>query len=112
MPIRFGKHAVVVGAGIGGLTAAKAHSSYFEKVSVLERDALPAGPEARTGTPQSRQVHVLLRGGLNALTEFFPDFETELEQARFGPGSAPKFGSNFRGSIRFRRAILISTRSA
>jgi 2-polyprenyl-6-methoxyphenol hydroxylase-like FAD-dependent oxidoreductase len=81
MSIRFGKHAVVVGAGIGGLTTAKALSSYFEKVSVLERDALPAGPEARTGTPQSRQVHVLLRGGLNALTEFFPDFETELEQA-------------------------------
>jgi len=78
---RFGKHAVVVGAGIGGLTAAKALSSYFEKVSVLERDALPAGPEARTGTPQSRQVHVLLKGGLNALTEFFPGFETKLEQA-------------------------------
>jgi 2-polyprenyl-6-methoxyphenol hydroxylase-like FAD-dependent oxidoreductase len=78
---QFGKHAVVVGAGIGGLTAAKALSSYFETVSVLERDALPAGPEARTGTPQSRQVHVLLRGGLNALSEFFPGFETALERA-------------------------------
>jgi hypothetical protein len=66
---------------MGGLAAAKALSSYFEKVSVLERDTLPAGPEARTGTPQSQQVHVLLRGGLNALTEFFPDFETELEGA-------------------------------
>jgi 2-polyprenyl-6-methoxyphenol hydroxylase-like FAD-dependent oxidoreductase len=66
---------------MGGLTAAKALSSYFEEITVLERDALPAAPEARTGTPQSRQVHVLLRGGLDALIEFFPDFETELEHA-------------------------------
>ena len=76
-----GKHALVVGAGIGGLTAAKALSTYFEKVTVLERDALPDGPEARTGTPQARQVHVLLKGGLNALADFFPGFETELELA-------------------------------
>src|ERR1700692_3156688 len=81
MSDRFGKHAVVVGAGIGGLTAAKALSSHFEKVTVLERDALPSKPPGRTGTPQSRQGHVLLRGGLDALTKFFPDFETELERA-------------------------------
>lgn len=69
---------------MGGLTAAKALASHFEKVTVLERDALPSQPQARTGTPQSRQVHVLLRGGLDALTNFFPDFEAELE--RSGPG--------------------------
>jgi 2-polyprenyl-6-methoxyphenol hydroxylase-like FAD-dependent oxidoreductase len=66
---------------MGGLTAAKALASHFEKVTVLERDALPSQPQARAGTPQSRQVHVLLRGGLDALTNFFPDFEAELERA-------------------------------
>jgi 2-polyprenyl-6-methoxyphenol hydroxylase-like FAD-dependent oxidoreductase len=76
-----GRHAIVVGAGIGGLTAAKALSSYFDNVTVLERDALPAAPIVRTGTPQARQIHVLLRGGLDALIEFFPEFETELERA-------------------------------
>src|SRR5580658_4883241 len=81
MPNFLGKHAIVVGAGMGGLTAANALSSYFEEITVLERDVLPAAPEARTGTPQSRQVHVLLRGGLDALIEFFPEFETELERA-------------------------------
>jgi 2-polyprenyl-6-methoxyphenol hydroxylase-like FAD-dependent oxidoreductase len=66
---------------MGGLTAAKALAAHFEQVTVLERDALPSQPQARTGTPQSRQLHVLLRGGLDALTGFFPEFESELERA-------------------------------
>src|SRR5712691_6605791 len=37
-----GKRAVVVGAGMGGLTAAGALADRFEQVLVLERDALPA----------------------------------------------------------------------
>jgi 2-polyprenyl-6-methoxyphenol hydroxylase-like FAD-dependent oxidoreductase len=81
MPNLLGRHAIVVGAGIGGLTAAKALSSYFGRVSVLERDALPTTPIVRAGTPQARQIHVLLRGGLDALKKFFPEFEAELERA-------------------------------
>lgn len=41
-----GKQAIVIGAGMGGLTAAKALAGHFERVLVLERDELP-GP----GTP-------------------------------------------------------------
>ena len=81
MPRLLGRRAIVVGAGIGGLVAAKALSSYFGTVTVLERDALPSKPIARTGTPQARQIHVLLRGGLDALIELFPEFETEVERA-------------------------------
>ena len=81
MPKSFGRHAIVVGAGIAGLVAAKALSSHFAAVTVLERDALPSGPIARPGTPQARQIHVLLRGGLDALIEFFPKIEAELESA-------------------------------
>ncbi|MGY4314208.1 NAD(P)/FAD-dependent oxidoreductase [Bradyrhizobium sp. JR3.5] len=81
MPKLLGRHAIVVGAGIGGLVAAKALSAYFETVTVLERDALPSEPIARIGTPQARQIHVLLKGGLDALIEFLPELETRLERA-------------------------------
>jgi glycine/D-amino acid oxidase-like deaminating enzyme len=81
MTYLLGRHAIVVGAGISGLTTAKALSPYFSNVTVLERDVLADTPVARTGTPQARQIHVLLRGGLDALIEFFPEFETELELA-------------------------------
>jgi len=75
-----GRHAIVVGAGIAGLTAAKAVSSYFGNVTVVERDTLPTAPITRVGTPQARQIHVLLRGGLDALIEFFPQLEADLER--------------------------------
>lgn len=81
MPKLLGRHAIVVGAGIGGVVAAKALSAYFETVTVLERDALPSEPIARIGTPQARQIHVLLRGGLDALIGPFPELETRLAQA-------------------------------
>jgi 2-polyprenyl-6-methoxyphenol hydroxylase-like FAD-dependent oxidoreductase len=76
-----GEHAVVIGAGIGGLMAAKALSSYFEKVTVLERDSLPDHAQPRVGTPHCRQAHVLLKAGLNELLGCFPELERELELA-------------------------------
>jgi 2-polyprenyl-6-methoxyphenol hydroxylase-like FAD-dependent oxidoreductase len=81
MTDQLGAHAIVVGAGMGGLATAKALSSCFEKVTILERDALPNKPEARPGTPHCQQVHVLLRAGLDALIQLFPEFESELELA-------------------------------
>jgi len=78
---------------MAGLAAAKALSSFFDTVTLLERDALPPVPAARNGTPQARQVHVLLRGGLDALSELLPDFQTELERAG---AVRVRIGSQFR----------------
>jgi flavin-dependent dehydrogenase len=76
-----GTQAVVVGAGMAGLVAAKALSAHFERVTVLERDELLATPGHRAGTPQSRHLHALLGGGLAALEELFPNFAKELRSA-------------------------------
>src|SRR5882672_1165681 len=76
-----GQRAVVVGAGIGGLSMAGALAKYFERVEVLERDCLTASATSRSGTPQDRHPHGLLAGGLRALGEIFPGFERDLAEA-------------------------------
>jgi 2-polyprenyl-6-methoxyphenol hydroxylase-like FAD-dependent oxidoreductase len=78
---RIGKRAVVIGAGMGGLTAAGALADRFDQVVVLERDTLPPDPVYRTGTPQARHVHALLLSGQRALGELFPGFEQDLARA-------------------------------
>jgi 2-polyprenyl-6-methoxyphenol hydroxylase-like FAD-dependent oxidoreductase len=77
----FGRRAVVVGGGIGGLSAAGALAGYFEQVDVLERDRLAAYAESRLGTAQDRHPHGLLAGGLKALGEIFPGLERDLAKA-------------------------------
>jgi 2-polyprenyl-6-methoxyphenol hydroxylase-like FAD-dependent oxidoreductase len=76
-----GKRAVVIGAGVSGLSAAQALADHFEEVIVLERDALPSGAAPRPGTPQARQAHGLLGGAIKALEELFPEFARDLVQA-------------------------------
>jgi 2-polyprenyl-6-methoxyphenol hydroxylase-like FAD-dependent oxidoreductase len=72
MPVTVGQEAVVIGAGMGGLAAAKAVTPYFERVVVLDRDALPDAPAPRVGTPQARHAHALLASGERALEKLFP----------------------------------------
>jgi 2-polyprenyl-6-methoxyphenol hydroxylase-like FAD-dependent oxidoreductase len=77
----FGRRAVVIGGGIGGLSVAGVLAGYFEHVDILERDRLPASAESRPGTPQDRHPHVLTGGGLKALGEIFPGYEQDLAAA-------------------------------
>ena len=72
------KQAAVIGAGIGGLAAAKAVAPHFEKVIVFDRDALPDEPAPRLGTPQARHTHLLLAGGCRALDRLFPGIEIDF----------------------------------
>ena len=82
---QIGRQAVVVGAGMAGLPAARALADYFERVVVLERDNLPRDASHRTGTPQARHTHALLAGGQRALGDLFPGFEQNLA----GAGAVP-----------------------
>ena len=80
-----GRQALVIGAGMSGLAAAGALAEHFEQVIVVERDLLADTPAHRPGTPQSRQLHGLLSGGLDALCRLFPGLDRDLAAA----GAAP-----------------------
>ncbi|MEU4425710.1 FAD-dependent monooxygenase [Actinoplanes sp. NPDC024001] len=73
-----GTNAVVLGAGMAGLLAARVLVESFERVTVVERDELEPGVESRRGVPQGRHAHGLLPRGCEILGELFPGFEAEL----------------------------------
>jgi len=75
------ERAVVIGAGMGGLAAAKAIAPYFEQIVVLDRDALPEEAAPRIGTPQARHAHTLLAAGERALEELFPGIGSDFKKA-------------------------------
>lgn len=76
-----GKRAIVIGAGVSGLAAARAIPDYFEEVVVLESDELAPGVTTRPGVPQGTQAHGLLGGAVKGLRELFPGFDRDLIEA-------------------------------
>ncbi|MDI1462892.1 FAD-binding protein [Catellatospora sp. KI3] len=70
--------AVVIGASMGGLLAARALSDSHTRVVVVDRDDLPTLPADRRGVPQGRQLHVLLSRGREALEELFPGLTQQM----------------------------------
>ncbi|MFD1644572.1 FAD-dependent oxidoreductase [Haloarchaeobius litoreus] len=75
---RQGDHAVVVGASMAGLVAARTLADAFDRVTVLDRDPLADDPVTRRGVPQGHQPHVLLEAGRATLADLFPGFAEEL----------------------------------
>jgi 2-polyprenyl-6-methoxyphenol hydroxylase-like FAD-dependent oxidoreductase len=67
-------HAVVLGASMGGLLAARVLADFYHRVTVVERDVLPADPVNRRGVPQGRLIHAIHSRGSQILDELFPGF--------------------------------------
>ena len=73
-----GRHAIVVGASMGGLLAGRALVDYYDEVTLVDRDALPLAYEPRKGVPQGRHTHGLLARGRDVLEQLFPGFTAEM----------------------------------
>jgi 2-polyprenyl-6-methoxyphenol hydroxylase-like FAD-dependent oxidoreductase len=97
---KLGDHAVVLGAGMAGLLAARVLADAYGRVTVLERDPLPDRAETRRGVPQGRHAHLLVPGGTEILDELFPGLLDDLAaggmpvirdfaELRFAPAGRP-----------------------
>jgi 2-polyprenyl-6-methoxyphenol hydroxylase-like FAD-dependent oxidoreductase len=75
---KLGEQAVVCGAGIGGLLAARVLSEFYGTVTVVERDKLPDAADQRRGVPQGRHFHVLWSRGADELARLFPGIHDDL----------------------------------
>jgi flavin-dependent dehydrogenase len=104
-----GQHAIVVGGSLAGMLAARVLAPHFARVLVIDRDELPSEPAPRRATPQANHVHMLLKGGENAIEALLPGFCRELEArgaltvsggrdtlAISELGAAPRFESKLR----------------
>lgn len=76
-----GGHAVVIGASIGGLCAARVLSDFFDQVTVFERDELPSAPASRAAVPQDRHVHLLMARGAAEFEKLFPGLLADMVDA-------------------------------
>lgn len=78
---KLGEHAIVLGASMGGLLAARILADFYKTVTVVERDELPEIIANRRGVPQGRHSHLLLSRGSQILDELFPGILDDLVAA-------------------------------
>jgi len=73
-----GNRAVVLGASVAGLLAARLLAEAYEDVTLVDRDVLAETDSPRRTVPQSRHIHGLLARGQQVLEELFPGLTKEL----------------------------------
>lgn len=74
-------HAVVCGASMAGMLAARVLADRYERVTVIERDQLPADAQQRRGIPQGHHFHTVLVRGMQVLDSLFPGLVDDLVAA-------------------------------
>jgi 2-polyprenyl-6-methoxyphenol hydroxylase-like FAD-dependent oxidoreductase len=104
------RHAIVIGGSMAGLCAARILSDFYDKVTVVDRDAYPEGAHERPGVPQSRHVHALLMRGRIELDNLFPGFErTMIERGALEINFGLDFATLRRDGWAPRRSTRIAT---
>jgi 2-polyprenyl-6-methoxyphenol hydroxylase-like FAD-dependent oxidoreductase len=78
---RSSEHAIVLGASVAGLLAARVLTDHYQRVTIVERDALPPIGQHRKGVPQGRHLHGLHPRGREIIEELFPGFTDEVTAA-------------------------------
>jgi 2-polyprenyl-6-methoxyphenol hydroxylase-like FAD-dependent oxidoreductase len=106
---KIGQHAVVCGASMAGLLAARVLTEYYDRVTVIERDRLADDPVPRRGVPQGCQPHALLARCAQILDELFPGYLDELVAAgahRWDDGDMSRYDVCFGGHLMTRDGMM------
>ncbi|MEJ3657932.1 hypothetical protein WEH80_33700 [Actinomycetes bacterium KLBMP 9759] len=74
-------HAVVLGAGVAGLLAARVLAETHEAVTVIERDRIADSDAPRRGVPQGAHAHALMPRGAHVVEQLLPGVLDELTRA-------------------------------
>src|SRR4051812_10089520 len=81
------EHAVVLGASMAGLLAAKVLAEHYRHVTVMDRDTLePDATPPRRGVPQGAHVHAVVGRGQQALEGLLRGLPEELVSGGAGRG--------------------------
>ncbi|GAC1307075.1 MAG: FAD-binding monooxygenase [Mucilaginibacter sp.] len=72
------RNAIVLGGSFAGLMTAKALSTYYAQVTIIEKDTVHRYPESRKGQPHTKHLHGLLPCALNILNNYFPGLSEEI----------------------------------
>ncbi len=75
------QHAVVLGAGVDGLLAARVLTEYFQRVTVVSEETLPAEPGLPQDVWQALPMHAFGVQGARNLERLFPGLTAELMTA-------------------------------
>ncbi len=71
-------HAIVLGGSFAGLMTARALSSFYTRVTIIEKDVVHRYPESRKGQPHTKHLHGLLPCALSILNNYFPGLSEEI----------------------------------
>src|SRR5689334_18093423 len=73
-----GRRAIVLGASMAGLLAARVLVDFYSSVTIVERDTLPVEPANRRGIPQGRHPHMLMARAPQIIDELLPGCMREV----------------------------------
>ncbi|NRF69165.1 hypothetical protein HLB44_19400 [Aquincola sp. S2] len=98
------RRAVVLGASLAGLLAARVLHEHFDEVLLLDRHPLPMDLGPRQATPHTRHTHALLARGRQAIESLFPGIGDEWLAAGGRLGDVGSEALFYAGRRRFAQA--------
>ena len=108
------RHAVVIGASVAGLLAARVLARHFDAVTVVEKDVCGGEIAARKGVPQGNHIHLLWSGGMQVIEGLFPGIADDLLAAggtRFDNGSDMRWYHHGVWKLRHESGLRIHSQS-